>query len=307
MTVYAIRRIIILVPLLWAVATMTFFLMHAVPGGPFDAGDKALPPAVRAALNAKYDLDEPLPSQYLAFLRDLSRGDLGISFQRSRPVADVLGDGLPATVELGVTAFVFALVSGLTLGMVSAVKQNTIVDYLAVLFATAGAAVPSFVVAILLVVVFSLELGWFDVIGWEFGNPQKMVLPAVSLGVFPAAFIARITRAAMLETLRADYIRTARAKGLKELRVVVGHAARNALIPVLTVAGPIFAVLITGSFIIERAFAIAGVGGAYVDAVFARDYGVIMGTTLLFAAAIAVINLLVDLAYAVADPRVRYS
>ena len=307
MTVYAIRRIIILVPLLWAVATMTFFLMHAVPGGPFDAGDKALPPAVRAALNAKYDLDEPLPSQYLAFLRDLSRGDLGISFQRSRPVADVLGDGLPATVELGVTAFVFALVSGLTLGMVSAVKQNTIVDYLAVLFATAGAAVPSFVVAILLVVVFSLELGWFDVIGWEFGNPQKMVLPAVSLGVFPAAFIARITRAAMLETLRADYIRTARAKGLKELRVVVVHAARNALIPVLTVAGPIFAVLITGSFIIERAFAIAGVGGAYVDAVFARDYGVIMGTTLLFAAAIAVINLLVDLAYAVADPRVRYS
>ena len=307
MFVYTIRRIIILVPLLWAVATITFFLMHAVPGGPFDAGDKALAPAVRAALNQKYHLDEPLARQYVSFLSDLAHGDPGTSFQRSRPVADVLRDGLPTTLQLGVTAFVFALGAGVTLGMVSAVKQNTLVDYLAVLFATAGAAVPSFVVAILLVVVFSLELGWFDVIGWEFGNPQKMVLPAVSLGVFPAAFIARITRAAMLETLRADYVRTARAKGLKELRVVVGHAARNAMIPVLTVAGPIFAVLITGSFIIERAFAIAGIGGAYVEAVFARDYGVIMGTTLLFAAAIAVVNLLVDLAYAVADPRVRYS
>jgi len=303
---YTIRRLLALPVLLLAVATVTFFLMHAVPGGPFDAGDKALSPTVREAANAKYHLDDSLGVQYLRFLGDTVRGDLGLSFQRNRPVADVLSDGLPTTLQLGACAFVFALAFGLVLGVLSAVNQNRPIDYLAVLFATAGSAVPSFVVAVLLVVFFSLELGWFDVLGWELWNPRKMVLPTVALGLFPAAFIARITRAAMLEVLRQDFVRTARAKGLREFRVVVAHVARNALIPILTVAGPIFAVLISGSFVVERTFAIAGIGTAYVDAVFARDYGMIMGTTLLFATVIAVVNLFVDLAYAVVDPRIRY-
>ncbi|MEO6398692.1 MAG: ABC transporter permease [Tepidiformaceae bacterium] len=306
MTGYVIRRLLTFIPLLWAVATLTFFLMHAVPGGPFDAGDKALSPTTRAALNEKYGLDDSLPRQYVTFLGDLAHGDLGLSFQRARPVTDVLKDGLPTTAQLGICAFVFALVLGLTLGVVSAVNQNGVIDYVSVLFATAGAAVPNFVIAVFLVVVFSLKFGWFDVIGWELGNPRKMILPSVALGLFPAAYIARITRASMLEVLRQDYVRTARAKGVTEFRVVLRHVVRNALVPVLTVAGPIFAGLITGSFVIERAFAIPGVGDAFVNAVFVRDYGIIMGTTLLFALIIAILNLIVDVAYGIVDPRIRY-
>ncbi|OAI38822.1 peptide ABC transporter permease [bacterium SCGC AG-212-C10] len=303
---YALRRVLAIIPLLWAVATLTFFLMHAVPGGPFDAGDKALPPAVRDALNRKYGLDDSIGQQYLHYMRGLVQGDLGISFSRGRPVTDILGDGLPTTFQLGMCAFAFAFILGLTLGVVSAVNQNGPIDYIAVIFATAGAAVPGFVVAVFLVVFFALKLSWFDVIGWEFGNYHKMVLPTVSLGLFPAAYIARITRASMLEVLRQDYIRTARAKGLIEYRVVIRHAARNALVPVLTVSGPIFAGLVTGSFVIERTFAISGIGTSFVDAVANRDYGMIMGTTLLFAVVIALMNLLVDLAYGIADPRIRY-
>ncbi len=302
---YVIRRVIVMVPLLWAVATVTFFLMHAVPGGPFDR-EKELPAATKAALEAKYHLDGSLVSQYGYFLKDISRGDLGRSFRQDRPVLDVIKQGYPTTVQLGLCAFAFALIAGLTLGILSAVHQNGPLDYLSVFFATAGAAVPSFVVAIFLVLLFSLKLGWFDVIGWEFGNYKKMVLPSVALGLFSAAYLARITRASMLDVLRQDYIRTARAKGLNERHVVVRHALRNALVPVLTVAGPILAFLVTGSFIIEQTFAIAGIGTSFVNAVNLRDYGVIMGTTLLYAAVIAIMNLVVDISYAFVDPRIRY-
>jgi oligopeptide transport system permease protein len=203
-------------------------------------------------------------------------------------------------------AFGFALVVGLTLGILSGVKQNGPLDYLAVFVSTAGAAVPNFVLSVFLVLFFGLQLGWFDVIGWEFGNPRQMVLPVVALGMFPAAFIARITRASMLEVLRQDYIRTARAKGVQEFAVVMRHAVRNALVPVLTVLGPILAGLIVGSFVIEQYFAIPGIGRAFVEAVGARDYGIIMGMTLLYAALIAILNLAVDVGYALANPRIRY-
>lgn len=305
MTGYIVRRLLLMVPLLWAVATFTFLLMHAIPGSPFDPGDDQRAAAITERLERKYGLDKPLPQQYVTFLGSLVRGDLGISFQRGRPVTDVLSDGMPDTVQLGLTAFVFALSTGVTLGVVAATRQGGPLDHLSVLLATTGAAVPSFVVAVFLVVVFALKLGWFDVIGWEFGNPRKMVLPVVALGLFPASFIARITRASMLEVLRHDYIRTARAKGLPEFRIVLRHALRNALVPVLTVSGPILATLITGSFVVERTFAISGIGTAYVDAVFARDYGLIMGTTLLYAAVIIIANLAVDIAYGVLDPRIR--
>jgi oligopeptide transport system permease protein len=305
MTSYILRRLITMVPLLWAIATITFFLMHAVPGGPFD-NEKPLPPSTVAALEHKYNLDGSLTEQYGSFLKNLVQGDLGLSFRQDRPVTEVISEGLPESLQLGMCAFSFALILGLTLGILSGVKQNGPLDYLGVFVATAGAAVPNFVLSVFLVLFFALKLGWFDVIGWEFGNPRQMVLPVVALGMFPAAFIARITRASMLEVLRQDYIRTARAKGVQEFSIVMRHAVRNALVPVLTVLGPILAGLIVGSFVIEQYFAIPGVGRAFVEAVANRDYGIIMGMTLLYAALIAILNLAVDVGYAVANPRIRY-
>ncbi len=305
MTAYLIRRILAFVPLVWAIATITFFLMHAVPGGPFDR-EKPLPPQVMANLERKYNLDKPILVQYGLFLKGLATGDLGQSFSQNRPVTTIIRERLPKSVQLGLCAFSFALIGGIALGVTAAVRQNSVVDYFSVALATVGASVPNFVLAVFLVLLFSLQLGWFDVLGWEFGNYRKMVLPILSLGMLPLALIARVTRASMLEVLNQDYIRTARAKGLTEFRVVMRHAVRNALIPVLTIAGPILAGLLTGSFIIERFYAIGGVGTAFVDAVQLRDYGMIMGTTLLFAVAIAVMNLVVDVSYAVVDPRIRY-
>lgn len=305
MTTYIIRRVLWMIPLLWAVATVTFFLMHAVPGGPFDS-DKPVPASVQRNLDKRYNLDEPLVTQYGLYLKDLAQGDLGVSFRNNREITDIIRETLMTSIQLGVLAFIFALVVGMTLGIVAALNKNKALDYLGVFFATVGAAMPSFILATFLVVIFVVKLGWFDLLGWEFGNYRKMVLPVVALGVFPAAFIARVTRASMLEVLNQDYVRTARAKGLKERTVIIRHTIKNAMIPILTVIGPIFAFLVTGSFIIERAFAINGVGRKFVEAVFSRDYGLIMGTTLFFAFVVAVANLIVDLLYAYVDPRIRY-
>ena len=324
---YVIRRILWMIPLVWAAATITFFLMHLVPGGPFDQ-EKQLPPAAIANLEERYNLDEPLLEQYGLYLWDLVHGDLGISFRQDREVTDILIDGVGVSAQLGLVAFAFAMVVGMTLGVFSALNQNNFLDYVGVFFATVGAAMPNFVAATLLVLIFSVQLGWFDVLGWggpdnwefwkpwspnfwNFFNPfawdfRKVVLPALSLGLLPAAYIARITRASMLEVLRQDYIRTARSKGVREHVVVLRHAVKNAMIPVLTVAGPIFAILVTGSFIVERIFQINGVGRPFVDAVFRRDYGVIMGTTVFYATVVAMANLVVDLLYAAVDPRIRY-
>jgi oligopeptide transport system permease protein len=291
--------------------------MHAVPGGPFDQ-DKPVPPAVARNLEERYNLDEPVYVQYGIYLKNLAQFDLGTSYRTNRDVTETLRDGFKISLQLGLIAFIFAIVFGMTLGIVAAVYHNGFLDYLGVFFATAGAAMPSFILATFLVIIFSVQLGWFDVLGWggpawsEAWNPgaydwRKMVLPVLSVGVLPAAFIARVTRASMLEVLNQDYVRTARAKGLREYTVVVKHAVKNAMIPVLTVAGPTFAFLITGSFIVERAFQIPGIGRRFVDAVFVRDYGLIMGTTLFFVLIVAVMNLVVDILYAYVDPRIRYS
>jgi oligopeptide transport system permease protein len=305
MTGYVIRRVLWIIPLLWAVATITFFLMQATPGGPFDR-EKPAPAQVRQNLERKYNLDRPIHVQYVSYMRALARGDLGVSFRNNRDVSDIIRSGLWVSAQLGLMAFVFAIVFGMTLGTLSALNQNRLLDYVGVLFATAGAALPSFILATLLIMVFSVQLGWFDVLGWEFGNYRKMVLPVLSLGVLPAAFVARVTRVAVLDVLHQDYIRTARAKGLRERPILLRHTLKNALIPVLTIAGPLFATLITGSVIVERIFQINGIGRPFVDAVFIRDYGVIMGTTLLFAAIVVMANLVVDLLYAYVDPRIRY-
>jgi oligopeptide transport system permease protein len=279
--------------------------MHAVPGGPFDR-DKELPATVRQNLERKYGLDKPLYEQYVQYITNIAQGDLGISMRQNRPVTTIIREGLAVSLQLGITAFIFATVLGMTMGLIAALNHNRMGDYVGVFVATAGSAMPNFILATFLVIIFSVQLGWTDVIGWELGNPRKMILPAVALGMLPAAYIARITRASMLEVLGQDYIRTARAKGLSEWAVIIRHTVKNAMVPVLTVLGPIFAILITGSFIIETSFAINGVGRHFVSAISARDYGLIMGTTIFFAAVIAIANLVVDLLYAAVDPRIRY-
>lgn len=305
MAAYIFRRILVMIPLLWAVATITFFLMHAVPGGPFE-GEKSMPPALLERMNDKYGLNDSITTQYVHFLDNIIHGDLGISYATQQPVVKRIRTGFPATMQLGISAFIFAIIVGLVLGVLSAVNQNGLFDYIGVFVATIGAAIPSFVLALLLILLFALRFHWFNVIGWDFGNYKSMTLPIIALGLLPAAYIARITRASMLEVLRQDYIRTARAKGLRPIQIINRHALRNALVPVLTVAGPIFAGLITGSFIIEYTFNINGIGTAFVDAVNLRDYGMIMGTVLLYAFAIAVCNMLVDISYGIVDPRIRY-
>src|SRR3990170_8241436 len=218
---YVIRRTLWIIPVMWAVATVTFLLMHAVPGGPFDR-ERELPPQVIANLNKKYNLDKPLYEQYVLYFRDLVQGDLGLSYRNvNQPVTDLIRDGWKVTAQLGVVAFLYAIVFGMTLGIIAALNQNRLGDYLGVFFATAGASMHNFIIATFLVILFAVELHWFDVLGWEFGNYRKMVIPVISLGTLPAAYIARITRASMLEVLRQDYIRTARAKGLTEWAVVL--------------------------------------------------------------------------------------
>jgi oligopeptide transport system permease protein len=312
MTGYIVRRLLWLAPVLFFAALITFLLMHLVPGGPWDTKSRPITPEMEAQLEAKYGLGEPIWRQFLTYSWNALQGDLGISFQnQDRPVTAVIGEGLEVSLVLGLMALTLAVAVGVALGVLAAVRQNTLLDYGSVFLATVAASTPSFVLGILLIVVFSVELGWLPVFGWErvwwvVPDWRLAILPTVTLAALPAAYIARITRAAVLEALQQDYVRTARAKGLQERLVLGRHVLKNAMIPVLTVAGPIAAVLITGSFVVETVFAIPGLGREFVTSVFARDYGMIMGTTIFFAAVIATANLAVDVMYAVVDPQVRY-
>ena len=304
MTRFVIRRVLWLILVLLVVSFITFSLMHLVPGGPWDR-DKQLAPQVVAALNAKYGLDKPFYVQYGNFLLGLLHGDLGISYSyQDRSVTQILMQGFPKTAVLGTTAFILALLVGITFGMAAALRQNTWIDYVCVMFSTIFASVPGFVLGILLMIVFSVILHWFPTGGW--GSPSQIVMPAIALAALPAAFMARITRASTLETMRQDYVRTARSKGLLERVVLIRHILRNSLIPVVTIAGPEFAALVTGSIIVETIFSIPGIGRLFVQGIFARDYGLIMGTVLFYAFVIAIANLVVDILYGVIDPRIRY-
>ena len=304
MTAYLLQRIIWIVPVLLAVAVVTFVLMHQIPGGPWDRS-KPLPPEALENVNHAYGLDRPLWEQFGSYLLGLAHGDLGVSFRnRNQPVADVLADGVRVSATLGALALVVSVTVGIGLGVISALRQNTALDYVAVAFATVGASVPSFILGMLLLVVFTGQLHWLPSGGW--GSPQQAVMPVLALSALPAAYIARVTRASMLDVLHQDYVRTARAKGLREQSVVLRHMLRNAMIPVLTIVGPLAAVLVTGSFIVEHLFAVPGLGRAFVTSIRARDYGVIMGITLFYTFVVVVANLLVDLLYALIDPRIRY-
>jgi oligopeptide transport system permease protein len=317
MLAYTVRRLLAVIPVLWAVATITFFLMHAVPGGPLTT-EKDRPPALQAALERRYHLDKPLIDQYGTYLWNLSHGDLGISFQNDKDVTEIIRHTFFVTAQLGLLGFALAVVVGMALGTLSALNHNGPLDYFGVLFATVGASVPNFIMGSFLAVGFAVNLHWFKLLGW--GGPlqasdifdpsvydwRKVVIPVVAISTLSAAYIARVTRASVLEVLNQDYIRTARAKGLREQRVVLQHAMKNALVPVLTIMGPIFATLISGSFIIETMFSIPGLGRESINAIVRRDYGMIMGTTLFFALIVVLANLVVDLLYAAVDPRIRY-
>lgn len=301
---YTIRRSFWIIIVLLAVAFITFSLMHLVPGGPWDR-EKELAPQIVENLNKKYGLDKPYFEQFGNYLWGILHGDLGNSYiYQDRGVTDIILQGLPKTATLGVVAFLVAILIGVPLGMLAALRQNSIFDYISVFFSTLFASVPGFVLGILLVILFSVTLHLLPTGGW--GSPKQIILPAFALAALPAAYIARITRASMLDVMRQDYIRTARAKGLQERVVLIRHTLRNALIPVITIAGPELAFLISGSFIIENLFSIPGIGRLFVQGVFNRDYGLIMGSILFYAFAVAIVNLAVDLLYGVIDPRIRY-
>ena len=302
---YLARRILWIIPVLFAVSIITFFLMHAVPGGPWDA-EKRLPPSVQARLNAQYGLDKPLYEQYIQWAGGFVTGDLGPSYRsRDRRVNDIIADGIGVTFQLGVMAFALAVVVGIPLGIFAALGHNRWPDYLSTSISIIGIATPSFVLAILLIVIFSITLGWFPTGGWK--GPQYWVLPTVALAGFPIAVIARYTRASMLEVTRKDYIRTAQSKGIGGRAVVSRHMIRNALIPVVTILGPTLAFLVTGSFIIETIFSVPGIGRFYVSAISQRDYSLLMAMTILYAFTVAFLNVVVDVLYAYIDPRIRYS
>ena len=305
MTRYLIGRVLWIIPVLFAVTLITFVLMHAVPGGPWDQA-KRLPAGVVARLNQIYGLDRPLYEQFVNWLGGILQGNFGPSYQfKDRTVNDIISDGIWTTVQLGVQAFVLAVGVGIPLGIVSALGHNRAPDYAATAVSVIGIATPSFVLAFILILVFAVGLGWFPVSGWK--GPSNWVLPTVALAGFPIAVIARYTRASMLEVTRKDYIRTAHSKGVSGQAVVSRHMIRNALIPVVTILGPILAFLVTGSFIIETIFAIPGVGKYYLTSISNRDYPLLMAMTVIYATAVVVLNLVVDILYAYIDPRIRYS
>jgi oligopeptide transport system permease protein len=304
MVKFLIHRLFWLLIVLFVISFITFSLMHMVPGGPWDR-NKQLAPQIVENLNKKYGLDKPFLVQFANYMSGMARGDLGVSYSyQDRGVTQILLEGLPKTATLGITAFILAIVIGIPLGMAAALRQNSTIDYASVFFSTVFSSIPEFVLGIFLIILFSVILHWLPTGGW--GSIGQVVMPAFALATLPAAFIARITRASILEVAQQDYIRTARAKGMIERIVLIRHILRNALIPVLTVAGPEFAFLISGSFIIENLFSIPGVGRLFVQGIFARDYSLIMGTVIFYTFIIVLINLIVDILYALVDPRIRY-
>ena len=309
---YVGRRLLWMVPVLLFVILITFFLAHIAPGSPWDREGKQLSAATRHALNVKYGLDQPVWNQFLIYVWNVLHFDFGVSYQHpGQSVNQLIFASWPYTFNLGAAAFVVILVFGVSLGVIAALRQNTFVDYLAVGLATVGASVPNFVVGIILIIILSNFL--YKITGGNFffptgGYPQDllhMIMPVVTLSLLPIAYLARLTRSSTLDSLRQDYVRTAWAKGLRERFVVTRHVLKNSLIPVVTTAGPLFAGLVTGSVIVETVFQVPGIGRSYVTSIEARDYPMILGTTILYAGLVALLNLIVDVAYVFIDPRVR--
>jgi oligopeptide transport system permease protein len=308
MRTFLIRRLLSFFPTMLLFYTLVFVLIQLTPGNPWDTGEKPFPREVLEALEKKYRYHDPVWQQYLDYLqRVLLHFDFGPSYKRNMGANEIIDRYFPVSLQLGAVAFVIAIVCGISLGIIAAIKQNTLTDHVAMLFSVIGVATPSFVVITLMVIVLAVDLGWLPAYGWNGIFSKEIVIPAVALSLAPMAVIARYTRASMLETIRMDFVRTARAKGLAERSVMLRHALQNALIPVVTVSGLALADLITGSFFVEAIYGVPGIGRYFVSTVVDKDYPVLMAVTLLFAALIWLMNFLADVTYAVIDPRVKVS
>ena len=303
---YILKRIGLAILTVWVVITVTFFVMHAAPGGPF-MSEKSPSPAVQAALEAKYGLDKPKFEQYTTYLNDILHLDFGPSIkQRGLQVADIIKDGMKVSVKLGVIAAAGALVCGIVLGAVAALRRNKLIDRIIMVVTTAFVSMPSFIMGSLLLVLFVVKLQLFPANAAAQSGAAGLVLPIITLALYPTAYITRLTRSSMLDVLGQDYIRTARAKGVSGWRIIFGHALKNSLIPVITYVGPMLAYIVTGSLVVEKIFAVPGVGRAFVNSIINRDYPLVMGTTIVLAVLIVVMNLVSDILYKVVDPRISF-
>jgi oligopeptide transport system permease protein len=300
---YLLGRIASAIFVVWFVTTLTFLLMHAIPGGPFSS-EKVLPPAIMDNINERYHLDDPLLKQYTDYLMNVAHFNFGPTFRyQGRSVNDLFREGLPKTAALGLLATALAMAGGVSMGIAAALRQNRTIDYLITFLATIGISVPSFVLATFLQYYLGYKIHWFAPIGW--GEVKHLILPVLALSAYPIAQIMRLTRAGMLDVLTQDYILTARSKGLPNHIIILRHALKNAILPVLTFLGPFFAYILTGNFVIEYVFNIPGIGQFFVTSVSNRDYPVIMGTTILFTTLLVIFNLLVDIVYTILDPRIK--
>ena len=299
---YVLKRVALALLSIWIVITVTFFVMRAVPGGPF-VGEKATTPAAQAALEAKYGLDKPLSTQYFTYLKDIvTEFDFGPSLkQRGRDVIDIIYDGLKVSAKLGVVAALIALVTGVCLGSLAALRRNKIIDKIIMVVTTAFVSMPSFIMGTLLLILFAITFRIFPANGT---TTEGLILPVITLSLYPMAYITRLTRSSMLDVLGQDYIRTARAKGVSPKNVIFKHALKNSLIPVVTYFGPMLAYIVTGSLVVEQIFAVSGIGRAFVNSIINRDYTLIMGTTIVLAALIVIMNLITDFVYKLVDPRI---
>jgi peptide/nickel transport system permease protein len=306
---YLVGRIIGLIVVFIIVSIVAFLLMHSIPGGPFDEEKSPLPPAAKANILRKYGLDRPLHEQYLRYMWNALQGDFGISFQSpTETVIQLIGRTWPVSIQLGLSAVVVAFVSGLLFGIIAAVKQNTWIDYVVTFISTLGITVPSFVIAMWLLLLFAVRMRWLPTGGWPTtgnGDWKTMIMPVLTLALGPSALVARYTRSSLVEVIRSDYIRTARAKGLSERAVVLRHALKNALIPLITIFGPQIPNLITGTIFVESIFRIPGLGRFFVSSIYLRDYPMIMATMLLVATLWSITYLLSDILYTIVDPRIR--
>ena len=299
---YVVKRLILAVITVLIICAVTFFAMHAIPGGPFNK-EKALSPATIAALEARYNLDKPLPTQFALYMKGIMKGDFGVSLKNGREITTEIAASFPISAKLGLSAVTIALIAGTVLGSIAALNRNRWPDRLIVFLSTLFTSMPSFVLATLLLLAFCIKLGWFDVWGTEGGN---YVLPIISLAAYPMAYTTRLAKTSMLDALSQDYIRTANAKGVTKWKVIFKHALRNSLIPVITYAGPEIAYIITGSMVVETIYTVGGIGSKFVSAITNRDYTMIMATTIFLASLMVIANLLVDIVYKLVDPRINF-
>ena len=301
MAKYVVKRVLLAILTIFIVSAITFFSMYAIPGGPFSS-EKALSPAVMAALEARYGLDQPIPVQYVNYMKQLLlHHDFGVSLKTGRDVFDTITTGMQVSAKLGLSAAAVAIAFGLVLGSVAALNRGKVIDRIIVFFTTLATSAPSFVLATLLLLVFSIQLGWVP--AWSAQNPNY-ILPVISLSMYPMAYITRLTKTSMLDALSQDYVRTARAKGVPQVKVIFKHALRNALIPVVTYVGPMIAGIITGSMVVENIFTIGGLGSQFVTSINDSDYPLVMATTIFLGTLMVGANLITDLVYKVIDPRI---